>query len=231
MNKTLLLAGIATTLFAFNANAIEWNPYVSAKLTNSKIDVDGSQMTGPEYREATIKDKNNYGFNAAVGASTAVPYGSVRGEFEFGYKHGMKDNYTDAEGVANGATSILKADIETYMFNMYYDIDTGTKLTPYVGAGFGLAHIDAKSSYDHPNVAYSRVNASDTKFAWQLSAGAAYALTDNLAIDLGYRYTDLGSIKGNSNFMDAQTGAVAAPLNMKADFETHEIMLGARYTF
>ena len=231
MNKMLLLAGAAAVLFASNANAMELNPYVSGKLTYGKVDVDGSQVTGPLYKSAKIENKDNYGFNAAVGVSTKLPYGAVRGEFEFGYKHGIKDNYTDAEGVANGATSILKADIETYMFNLYYDIDTGTKLTPYVGAGIGLAHIDAKSSYDHPGAAYSYVNESDTKFAWQLSAGAAYALTDNLAVDLGYRYTDLGSIKGNSDFMDAQTGAVAAPLNMKADFESHEVMLGARYTF
>lgn len=231
MNKMLLLAGAAAVLFASNANAMELNPYVSGKLTYGKVDVDGSQVTGPLYKSAKIENKDNYGFNAAVGVSTKLPYGAVRGEFEFGYKHGIKDNYTDAEGVANGATSILKADIETYMFNLYYDIDTGTKLTPYVGAGIGLAHIDAKSSYDHPGAAYSHVNESDTKFAWQLSAGAAYALTDNLAVDLGYRYTDLGSIKGNSDFMDAQTGAVAAPLNMKADFESHEVMLGARYTF
>lgn len=230
MNKMLLLAGAAAVLFASNANAMELNPYVSGKLTYGKVDVDGSQVTGSLYKSAKIENKDNYGFNAAVGVSTKLPYGAVRGEFEFGYKHGIKDNYTDAEGVANGATSILKADIETYMFNLYYDIDTGTKLTPYVGAGIGLAHIDAKSSYDHPGAAYSHVNESDTKFAWQLSAGAAYALTDNLAVDLGYRYTDLGSIKGDSSFYDA-SGVVAAPLNMKADFESHEVMLGARYTF
>ena len=31
MNKTLLLAGVATALFAFNANAMDFNQYVSAK--------------------------------------------------------------------------------------------------------------------------------------------------------------------------------------------------------
>lgn len=229
MNKTLLLAGIATTLFAANANAVELNPYVSGKLTYSEIKVDGSQVSNGTSQTADIEDKV-YGFNAAVGASTKVPFGSLRGEFEFGYKDGMKDNYTSAADAARGASAIMKADIQTYMFNLYYDIDTGTKFTPYVGAGIGMAHIDAKSNYADPTYkAHSSLSKSANEFAYQLSAGVSYAMNENVSFDLGYRYTDLGSIDGSSNVY--QGDKVLFPADMKADFESHEIMLGARYSF
>ena len=42
MNKTALLAGVASALFAVNANAIEFTPYVSGKITYSDISYDGT---------------------------------------------------------------------------------------------------------------------------------------------------------------------------------------------
>jgi xanthine/uracil permease len=46
MKKTLLLAGVATALFAMNANAVELNPYVGAKFRY--VDMT-SEYTEPGY--------------------------------------------------------------------------------------------------------------------------------------------------------------------------------------
>lgn len=43
MKKTLLMAGVAC-LFAVNANAVELNPYVSAKLSYSDMSVSGKDL-------------------------------------------------------------------------------------------------------------------------------------------------------------------------------------------
>lgn len=227
MNKTLLLAGVATALFAFNANAMDFNPYVSGKLTYGEVNVDGSQSQGRENLTADIEDKV-YGFNAAVGVSTKVPYGSLRGEFEFGYKDGMKDNYSRAEDVAQGATAIMKADIQTYMFNMYYDIDTGTKFTPYVGAGIGYAKVKTKASL--PEFGISE-KSDDNNLAWQVGAGVSYAMTENISFDVGYRYTDYGSVKDSFEKDNVQGFKATFNANSKYDVTSHEFLLGARYAF
>ena len=55
MNKTLLLAGIATTLFAVNANAVELNPYVSAKAAFVKMENDANVNSDYSY---WLRNKN-----------------------------------------------------------------------------------------------------------------------------------------------------------------------------
>lgn len=228
MKKTLLLTTAAATLFAVNTNAMEWNPYVSGNLTYSEIKVDGTQTydaAPARVDTAKIEDKV-YGMNVAAGVSTKVLGGAVRGEFEFGYKDGMRKDYTDRSMSAT-ATAIMKADVQTYMLNAYYDIDTGTKFTPYVSAGMGLAHINAKSNYtdsvgDGANDVH--MEKSENNFAWQIGAGVGYALNDKVTLNAGYRYTDLGSVETTAK---NQIGKI----NSESDFEAHEVMLGARYAF
>ena len=65
---------------------------------------------------------------------------------------------------------------------------------------------------------------------WGVGAGVAYELTENLAIDLMYRYTNYGSVDAN---VELDVIGLRAILPVDADFDiaTHEFMLGARYTF
>ncbi|MBQ8677644.1 MAG: porin family protein [Alphaproteobacteria bacterium] len=228
MKKTLLLASAAACIFAFNANAMDLAHYAAARLTFGKVKVDASQVspTQPAYNgQANIKD-NTWGLNLAAGSSTSALGGALRAELEVGAKDGIKDDYTDAAGRARGASAIMKADIQTYMLNLYYDINTGTALTPYISGGIGLAHIKAKSNYVDGTTT-SNLSKSTNEFAWQLGAGVSYALNDKVSIDLGYRYTDLGNLKGTTHLNVDPGNAI----NMKADFESHEVLLGVRYTF
>ena len=65
------------------------------------------------------------------------------------------------------------------MLNAYYDIDTGTKFTPYVGAGIGMARLKAKIDDE------TDFSKSKTTFAWQVGAGISYAMTENVSLDAG----------------------------------------------
>jgi len=56
----------------------------------------------------------------------------------------------------------------------------------------------------------------DTTFAWQLGAGVAYAATDHVTFDAGYRYADYGDFTKDDD---------------KIDVSAHEFYLGARYAF
>ena len=74
--------------------------------------------------------------------------------------------------------------------NAYADLGTCYGFTPYIGAGIGGAHIDWDDLHNTiAGVTTVHEGADDWRFAWALMAGTAYCLTDNLKLDVGYRYS------------------------------------------
>lgn len=69
--------------------------------------------------------------------------------------------------------------ITTVLGNLYFDIPTGTMITPYLGAGAGYGWGSVDGGRDRDG------------FAFALMAGASVDLTDNLAADVGYRFRDV----------------------------------------
>ncbi len=128
------------------------------------------------------------------------------------------------------------------MANGYADLGTYVGVTPYIGAGAGLARV---SYGDFSNVAYCTDAAgvdvpgcgynathgglSSWRFTWALMAGASYDLTLNTKLDLGYRYSH---IQGGDMFgWDAASGALGATGVQGSDdgFSQHQIRAGIRY--
>jgi opacity protein-like surface antigen len=89
----------------------------------------------------------------------------------------------------------VKRSATTIMGNGYFDLDTGTAFKPYVGAGVGYSF--AKNSKD--GVALAGM------------AGVAVDLTQNIALDVGYRYRQT-MISGG-------------------DPKEHQVMAGLRFSF
>lgn len=87
----------------------------------------------------------------------------------------------------------------TFLVNGFFDLGTFAGITPYVGAGAGIAYTDAgvytettctdggTYTCTFPGTLYNDVREREFHFAYQLSAGASYDLTDKLKLDLGYR--------------------------------------------
>ena len=73
------------------------------------------------------------------------------------------------------------------------------------------------SQYGGPNISMSDRD-SNTCAAFNVTAGAAYLITDNIAIDLGLRYADLGEAELGS-FLEADK------------IVSKEALLALRYTF
>ena len=68
------------------------------------------------------------------------------------------------------------------------------------------------------------ISGSDrTRFSWQGMAGVGYQMTEEFAVDLGYRYAQLGKVRASST--TATTGSIDEDLNV------HELVLTARYGF
>lgn len=81
-----------------------------------------------------------------------------------------------------------QGDVSTFgLFgNVYYDINTGSALKPFVGAGLGYQWVDV--DYQPSGVAVG--DDSDSVFAYQLMAGASYAVTDSVEVFGQYTYRD-----------------------------------------
>lgn len=238
MNKTLLLAGVASALFAFNANAMDFNQYVSAKGAFIKMKNDAGvnshySFSGKNHHYNKILDNNHkddvWGIRLAYGAATPVKYGKLRGELEFGWNEDAKDSSTNAFKVITPATVNATTETSVYsaMLNVYYDIETGTKFTPYVGAGLGYARVESKASLPDNGVS---TKSSDNNLAWQIGAGVSYAMTDNISFDAGYRYTDYGNVK-DSGQINVAPFKKPFDVSSKYDVTSHEFLLGARYSF
>jgi len=90
---------------------------------------------------------------------------------------------TYASSVYYGPTSfeISQAEVKvlSIMANAWYEFDTDTKWTPYVGGGIGLAKVDIDSSFGDVSVG---------GFAYQLGIGLGYHLSKRTRMGLEYRY-------------------------------------------
>lgn len=113
--------------------------------------------------------------------------------------------------------------------NAYADLGTYYGFTPYVGAGIGGAHV--KWDTLHNTIAGTTTDhegSENWRFAWALMAGTSYCLTDNLKLDVGYRYS---RINGGRMFELAPTTGPGAGPGFDNGFNVHEARAGVRYQF
>ncbi len=118
----------------------------------------------------------------------------------------------------------------TLLLNAYVDLGTWNGLTPYLGAGVGVArntlfrYARITSDATGAIVAWERVAGdSDDSFAWALMAGLGYEVLPGLTLDVGYRFVGLGAVKTRHYNLGsgAELGQIGA----------HEVRVGLRYMF
>ena len=106
----------------------------------------------------------------AVNGKAGYDFIGPRAELEVGY--GRIPNSAFAPGTAiSGGIGALSV-----MANAYYDFMPTSVITPYIGAGLGVAFIDSNTSL------------GSTQFAYQGMLGVAYNVTDQLRLNLEGRY-------------------------------------------
>jgi opacity protein-like surface antigen len=163
---------------------------------------------GGGYNEA-IGEEFDDNFVADVGVGCNVT-DYLRADLTFGYR-----SSTDVKDDFNS----LSAEVSSYtaMVNGYFDIGTFAGVTPYVGAGVGVAY----NRLRNVSLPAGQQGGSDVRFAWALHAGASFQLTDSMAIDASYRYIDLGKVKGDS---------AVDPINVE-NLSAHDVRIGLRINF
>ncbi|HET7679752.1 MAG TPA: outer membrane protein [Xanthobacteraceae bacterium] len=122
-----------------------------------------------------------------------------------------------------------------FLANAYIDLGTWWCVTPFVGAGIGASRVTISSFTDicttcgeFGSVAFGKTE-SKWNFAWALHAGLAFQATNNLAIELAYRYTNLGDGVAGDLITFTGTNDFKNPTTFK-DITSHDLKLGLRWT-
>ena len=129
------------------------------------------------------------------------------------------------------------------MVNGYIDLGTFWGVTPYVGAGVGVAQnrisglTDQGHSYTNgsgwPTGGYFS-DGKKTNFAWALMAGLSYSVTSNLKLEVGYRYMNLGKMASGASHCFNGSGANGGFDSCKwkvssSKLESHDVRIGMRW--
>lgn len=126
----------------------------------------------------------------ALAAGAGVGY-----RFNDSLRADVRFDYAGEYSVAPGADM----SVSTVLGNLYLDIPTDTGFTPYVGAGVGYGWADIENAKDKDGLAYG------------LMAGVGVGLTDNVTVDVGYRFRDV--------------------MTSGSDPMEHQILTGLRFEF
>ncbi len=180
----------------------------------------------------------------------------VTGEYRTAARFGARDEFNvpgtgfnpAIPGIGPGVTRTnnqLAGSLSTtlLMANGYVDLGTFCALgciTPFVGAGIGVASHKMSSVTDisstafiptggvpGPSNTFTDVFASKsrTNLAWALMAGASIDVASNVKLELGYRYLNMGR---------AETGSLAggnppATILRVKDLDSHDFRIGMRW--
>jgi outer membrane protein OmpA-like peptidoglycan-associated protein len=170
---------------------------LDAKINSTSLGVNNNNLT--------FDMKTGYAVLGAVGYA----YGNgLRTEIEPGYRRNSIDGVSGAAAAANLSG---KLDNLSVMLNAIYDINIGSALVPYLGAGLGTSRVNGKVDGEGD---------SKWKLAYQGIAGVAYSLNNQVKLDLGYRYFATPDVK-----VGADVGTI------EYENTNHSVLLGLRYHF
>ncbi len=169
----------------------------------------------------------------------------LTGEYRAKASIGVTDRFTNPflaprarRPIPIAATSLRRC----FLANAYVDLGTFCVLgclTPYLGAGVGVAYNTVSGLVDQgvqqpggvgpafPTLGYAGTG-SKTSLAWALHAGVGYQVNDRLSLELGYRYLNLGKAESGRLINPFAAGPTQAPLKL-SNIDSHDIRISMRW--
>jgi opacity protein-like surface antigen len=172
--------------------------------------------------------------------------GEYRGGSEFQSLYVLNDAANINTGHPTQLADFYRGNISSWvgLVNGYVDIGTWYGVTPYVGAGVGFARNTLSGMTDQGIVSYTTTlggvasgpsggyfsDGSKFNFAWALMTGLDFNVTQNLKLELGYRFLDLGKFtSGGSDCLGTCGGGVANYVTSKNDLAYNDFRIGLRW--
>ncbi|SKA90256.1 Opacity protein [Paucidesulfovibrio gracilis DSM 16080] len=221
MKKILVLTMML--ILAMSSMAVASGPnYVGVRGGGMLMDYSDIHVSDTElYHD---EDDVVFGAGLVLGRSLEDDLGvPLRAELEYMYRSDFEYGWSETGGGDNVDVDV-ESNVQTLFANMYYDIDTDTDFTPFVGFGLGLARVETEWS-GNGTIGGAAFNEGeeDTEynFAWNLGLGCAYDFNKNWTMEAGYRYVDFG--QGKVKVLNGS--------HIRGDGTSNEFLLGVRYNF
>ena len=146
----------------------------------------------------------------------------LRAELEFAMRGNNEKTWSDGGAAVRQVKGTWNS--STLFANLFWDFHNDSIMTPYVGAGLGMAFNYA--GYDFTDNAGNKFSGDErfTNFAWNVGTGVAFNINDHFAIDAGYRFVSLG-------YNDVKVSSGGNNYNIGNRPYNNEFMLGLRYGF
>lgn len=165
-----------------------------------------------------VPTNNQVDNSVAAGLGAGFKWGHMRADLTGDY--GFTTNYV---GTGGRAFATARIQTMTALGNGYYDIGTWWGITPYIGAGAGVAEVRTSDYHSVTTPPLSPVGSlARFNFAWAAMAGASYQLLPNVSVDAGYRFLNQG---------DAKIAANASGSLRLDKLLSHEVRLGLRWSY
>jgi OmpA-OmpF porin, OOP family len=220
MRSISLAVALATT--AISTAAVAKDDFWYTSLTGGpSIAATATHKVGSA---SVAKIDTGTGFNVA--GELGYDFGMFRSGIEVGYQRfgvGNVNNLANlgiigANGLnadGNGSTRAL-----SFMLNGLFDVSSADG--PWgasIGGGIGLAQVKARNYSTGTRAAF--VNDSDTGLAWQVLAGLRRSISDNVDLNLGYKFFNAPKVN-----LIAANGA-----QLDSRHRSHNLNLGFTYNF
>lgn len=243
-----ILSGSIFALIATGAMADGFyiNPQVAYSITSieeSRVEKSAQNGVWADFdgnKHETWSDKGHkFSPKIAVGYDFDMEkYGILSIEAEYG----EVDNFFNALGFDTAENGDVPND--TDIRNFTYDERTlginvkygykVYKFIPYLTAGIGYMTIESENNFRSGRY-FWETPATTENMSWNIGVGVEVPLTDNVAFNLAYKYTDLGSVEySNGMFYDnhaASQGGITRVFDSDVDLDKHEFIAGVKLAF
>lgn len=257
--KSVALVGALAILASSSAFAADLLPPAPEVYPPAPIDVGGgwylrgdvgvssyqdAKFSSPDLPPAIFHDES-MGSGGFLGVGVGYQFNSwlradVTGEYRFSTGVKAHDRIDYLVGVTPGVTrNIYEGDYSAFvgLVNGYVDLGTWYGITPFIGAGVGVAYnhftgFTDRGLNEFPLGGAVTASGGDlqdghkTKLAYAFHAGLAYDVSPAFKVELAYRYLNLG--EGKTGVINCYCGAVYSPLKVK-DIESHDLKIGMRW--
>ena len=178
-----------------------------------------------------VDGKNtNWDFDLGFGADGALGYdfGSFRADAEFTYLTAKavfdvdKTQRRENDDKADDTLTVLAATA-----NAWYDLDTGTAWSPYIGIGVGAANVQVKLATGE-ETADVYFEGNGWGFAYQAGVGVAVEVLTGFSLVGGYQF--FGTLQTKVTHSDADTKPADAG-TVSPTLMAHGVHLGMRFLF
>ena len=223
----VLLYLVTSISFVFitdgSAAAQDRRDYIGLSFNVSRGEIDGIITTG---FTNLLNVRKHFDVSADLGLIRGYRWKNIPFHTEIEISHRLRYDVDVRDEVQNGLPSEANPNVgwemnvssTSLLINSAYAFRSDSSLTPYLGGGIGWARNTADTEREallnrnNPE----RASFSTNNLVWALILGAIWDWDERWAVDIGYRYKDLGEI---------ETGTLSAQSVKATKFFSHDLSL------